>query len=531
MNINEVKLHRLYKKLSGYDRYVLYGAGYMAKRVMNILNKVICKPLFIVVTNLNENIEKLYEIPVYDLDNKISELQKNNVLVIIAVTDLYEEEIVDTLNKNNINNYILASQYFWDSINEKIFWNLYWNKEFDWYVSRMKEWYFDQFNRCLDVSDLNEKLEKNNRIIFVIINFSPRVIKILKAIKTFNRNVIVFLDAKKKGETWNNYCNILKKENIEPIFFSCIEELLFLLLKNKGKVLHIFSNPWEPYVSYILVKMQGYIGNIVFENYDIANGFYTIFKKRDLELEQYCLENAKGICYREFSLEYLINVLQFKICGKTFRFFDYCSDEDICYINDKKDKELSICYVGGVITEDEYPDCPFGGFMEIAKKCEKNRCHLHIYPAIWNEKLYEKYIKKDKESVYFHFHKTIPYNELINEISQYDYGIMPAKDGMWDRDYSGYNTKYKYIYAAANKYFDYLDAGLPIIAALPLKFVEFLEKEEVLINWMNGQYDFQYLLDMREILHKNVMEVREKLKIGKQIKNLIEFYDTLDEKM
>lgn len=531
MSKNEIRLHNFCEHISKYDNYVLYGAGYIAEKVLNILIREFYKPLFIVVTNPDKKINNLYNIPIYNFSSKISELQKDNVLTIIAATDLCENEIANTLSENDIKNYIFASQYFWDSMNEKIFWNLYWNKEFDWYMSSIKEWYFNQFNRCLDVSNLNEKLEKNNRIIFVIISFSPRVIKILKTIKAFNRNVIIFLDAKKKGETWNNYCNILKEENIEPIFFSCIEELLFLLLKNKGKVLHIFSNPWEPYVSYILVKMQAYIGNIVFENYDIANGFYTIFKKRDLELEQYCLENAKGICYREFSLEYLTNVLQFKIRGKTFRFFDYCSDEDICYINDKKDKELSICYAGGLITEDEYPDCPFGGFMELAEKCEKSRCHLHIYPAIWNEKLYEKYIKKDKESVYFHFHKTIPYNELINEISQYDYGITPTKEDIWEKECSGYNTKYKYIYAATNKYFDYLDAGLPIIAALPLKFAEFLEKEGVLINWMNRQYDFQYLLDMREILHKNVMEVREKLKIGKQIKNLIEFYDTLDEKM
>ena len=43
------------------------------------------------------------------------------------------------------------------------------------------------------------------------------------------------------------------------------------------------------------------------------------------------------------------------------------------------------------------------------------------------------------------------------------------------------------------KYFDYLDAGLPIIAGLPLKMVECLEKKGVLINWKNGQYDFEYL--------------------------------------
>ena len=128
---------------------------------------------------------------------------------------------------------------------------------------------------------------------------------------------------------------------------------------------------------------------------------------------------------------------------------------------------------------------------------------------------------------YFHFHKTVPYEKLLNEIAQYDYGMIPASDDMWDKECSGYNTKYKYIYAATNKFFDYMEAGLPIIAAFPLKMAQCLEKIGVLINWTNGEYDFQYLLKMKAIMHDRVLKEREKFKIEHQINRLIEFYDLI----
>ena len=121
----------------------------------------------------------------------------------------------------------------------------------------------------------------------------------------------------------------------------------------------------------------------------------------------------------------------------------------------------------------------------------------------------------------------LDYDKLVNELSQYDYGIVPTKDNVWEKEFSGYNTKYKYIYAATNKYFDYLDAGLPIIAGLPLKMVECLEKKGVLINWKNGQYDFEYLRKMKDKMKSNVMMVKEELRIGRHINKLLDFYESI----
>ncbi len=335
------------------------------------------------------------------------------------------------------------------------------------------------------------------------------------------------MNRKVKEYAGKKFCSSLLKIDIKYYFYTKIEELMFLILQNKGAVIHIFADAGNMYSAYILIKFQCYIGKVVFENYDIVNGFYTKLDNDILMLEQHCLENAAGVCYREYSLSFLTDILGIHIQGKTIRFWDYCSDEIYNYVNNNKESGLSLCYVGGVITEEEYPDCPFGGFLQFAEQCEKNKCHLHVYPSLWDEKRYKAYIQKDKESAYFHFHKTVDYDELIYEISQHDYGITLTKDSIWEEEKSGYNTRHKYIYAGTNKYFDYLDAGLPIIAGLPLKMIQYLEERGVLINWTNGQYDFEYLKKNLEKMRHNVRQIKQELSVGNHINELLDFYDAL----
>ncbi len=524
--MNEIMIHKLCEDISGYDGFVLYGAGLLARKILGELKKTEYCPLYCVVTSLESNERKLDNIDVYDLNEKLQELKKRKIVIVVSVTQKYENEIYELLRKNNITDVVLASHYFWNILNKETFDAIYRDKDIDWYLIRIKEWYWKKYDKELNVS-LYSKQEHTNNIVLVVENFAPRVLKMSKSLQEQGKNVIVLLHNTMKESCWRKFYPFLASNNIKHFFYNEFEELIFFLLKNRPKIIHIFSNQWKIYTAYIIVQLQNNLGKVVFENYDIANGFYTNFDEEMLQLERYCLENAHGVCYREYSLEYLIDILKFNIKGKTVRFFDFCSDE-YTIDNKKSDNgELALCYAGGVVTEEESPDCPFGGFLGIAEECEKSRCHLHIYPSVWDEKRYEKYIAKSNQSLYFHFHKVLDYDKLVNELSQYDYGIIPTKDNVWEKEFSGYNTKYKYIYAATNKYFDYLDAGLPIIAGLPLKMVESLEKKGVLINWKNGQYDFEYLRKMKDKMKSNVMIVKEELRIGRHINKLLDFYESI----
>ena len=78
-----------------------------------------------------------------------------------------------------------------------------------------------------------------------------------------------------------------------------------------------------------------------------------------------------------------------------------------------------------------------------------------------------------------------------------------------------------------NHFYDYLDAGIPIIAAVPVMFADFFEKQGVLIKWTLEDYDFNLLRKQRDVLRKNVSKVREELKVDKHIGELIEFYNSI----
>lgn len=528
MNRSNVRISKLYKEISDFGDFVLYGAGQIASELLGALDRVGLAPLYCVVTNAEGNPESVGNISVCGLSEKISELREKNVLVLVAVSDLYEKEIIHILLEKGISNIVSAFDYLWHSIGERTFYDIYMEKDFEWYSDRIEEWYFDQHGLRQNMPIFHQKKRgKKGRILFVVNNLSPRVVKIAKALKNCGKEVIIFQDVGMKNSYWVKFNSSLQEENIANIYYACIEELIYRLIQNKGDIIHIFSNGWNPYTSYILIKFRAYLGKVVFENYDILNGYYANQDEEKLRLERYCLENADGVCYREFSLEYLTDILGFQFHGKCLRFFDYCSDSKLIEKTNDKKEELSLCFAGGVETEEDWHDCPHGGFMELAKICEENKCHLYVYPSLWDEKKYARYIEKDKESRYFHFHKTVDYDVLVNELARYDYGIVPTRDNVWEKEISGSYTKYKYIYAATNKFFDYLDAGLPVIAGLPMKFVEYLEEKGVLINWTDGQYDFRYLVKMQSSMRKKVVEVQEELSIQNHICELIDFYESL----
>lgn len=525
---SEVKLQKLYSIVSRNDDFVLYGAGDIGEILVDILKEGNRQPLYCVTTQPGSGGKLLHGTPIFCIDEKFEEIRQQNILVIVSViSKRHEMEIINTLHNYGITNIVLMTDLSFP-FNAAAYIQFYKDKDYEWYLPRIKEWYFEQHGSELDIDSLyKESKEDGNKIVFVVENFSSRMVKFAKALKDSGKTVIVLLSGRTKEQVFTKFSNALQKAEVCTEFYGPVEELLFLLLKNKGRIIHMFSHPGFLYTAAVLIKLQSLIGKVVLDNYDIVNGFYTIVGKEDLEIEQYCIENASGVCYRESNIDILTDKLHFDIRGKTIRFYDYCSDEEYESMDKANQEELSICYAGGIDTEEEWPQFPYACYMEVALMCEKNQCHFHIYPSTWDEKRFKKYIEKDKESVYFHFHKPVPYDRLIQELSRYDYGICPVSDIVWEKKRSGYFTDEKYKCAGFNKYFDSLDAGLPIITAALQDISKYLEKKGVLINWTNGQYDFTYLREKKEVMQKRVAAVREELKIGNHIQELLEFYEML----
>ena len=111
-------------------------------------------------------------------------------------------------------------------------------------------------------------------------------------------------------------------------------------------------------------------------------------------------------------------------------------------------------------------------------------------------------------------------------MSQYDYGIFPIKKGFLKHERDGYYFSRILIYTCINKYFDYLDAGLPIIGSAPVNLTRYFEDKGICLRWSIEKIDFKWLKAHRNELKQKVVSVREKLQIKNHIDELIQFYSS-----
>ena len=522
-----IKITRLKKSIEKYESVVLYGAGNAARLTIKALKEEGIAPAFCIVSEKGAA-KKVDGICVFSLNECVSELQKDHIIIIIAVTKLYQKEIEDNLVQKAIWNYIFLADYMGDES------SVYRNMTQEEYLKEVAEWYVDRNHLPLDeissvVQHMQGALKRecdSNKILLIVGNLSPRVIKIAGALqkKGYTVEVLCYL----KG--WINKVFLKKLEENSDIYLFCntLEEMMYQLIYSGARIAHVFSNMSISNVVRVLIDGKELFPKIALDQYDIANEMYPFVSQEILDEERYCLENVEGLVCRGFELEYLVNQMGYKISAQMIEFFDYCDDLEIDNEIKKNEDELSLCYAGGLVAENEWKDASYFRLLEYADVCEKNKCHLHVYPSTWTEQGYAKYIALDKESPYFHFHKPVPYENLMEELSRYDYGIgLLFCRALAGKKIDGYYTKEKLIYAACNHFYDYVSVGLPIISAVPIKLSQYFKKQGVLLDWALEDYDFKELKNRRNELRKNVSVVREKLRIDNQISKLINFYDLL----
>lgn len=521
------RVHRLKEDIKSYSRIFIYGAGEYGKYIFRKLKGMGILIEAFAITGNPEKEAYIDGIPILGADSLYTVMRQEAVITIIAVSDLYEQEIVDTLIENQICQYLRISTY---EKRDDVYKN-YCGKSEEEYLIEIAKWYEDCYGKSyievlqdLEVLSGNRK-EDGKVILFLVGHCTQRTVKIASALKNQGYSISVI----EYPEMYHANGTLEELESIcdEKIYCSTAEEIMYTMLHSNAFVAHAFSYWGASTIEYILLQRKALFPKIVFEKYDILNGMGRSISSFDLKMERYCMEHADGVSCRSYELEYLVDELKFQV-NKSIMFFDYCSDIDmIDNFPSITEEELAICYVGGVPLESEYPSVPYACFLALAEICREGCCHFHVYPSIWCEERLKEYIECEKNNPYFHLHKPVSNKLVSKEISRYDYGIFPVRSNCLQKENQGEKVWNKIIYSAVNKFFDYLDAGLPIIALTPVKFSEEFEKKDVLIRWGMDNYDFQELMKIKNEMKKNVLYEREYWNIKNKIKELIQFYCSL----
>jgi hypothetical protein len=136
----------------------------------------------------------------------------------------------------------------------------------------------------------------------------------------------------------------------------------------------------------------------------------------------------------------------------------------------ERDGEVHIVYEGGMSIG--------GGFhreyFEFFKEISRRRVHIHIYAptiSIFSEKAKRPFVEEVARNPYLHFHKPLLPKELVKEMTKYDFGINPFRVNEGNIEHL--NS------VLPNKLFEYLGAGLPVIARDLFTLRCFLESEGV----------------------------------------------------
>ncbi|MCI9439405.1 MAG: hypothetical protein HFH85_20105 [Lachnospiraceae bacterium] len=534
---NNLRISSLVQELRKYKRLMVYGAGKNAEILVKRLEERNICVAGVVVTKKEKWQKSFCGKPLYEFKEALEWLQDIDTVTVLALKREFEQEVVRLLYIYDNIKYIEISKFLYED--EKNLITYYQGKDRKQYMFTVAERYLDnhpEINETIEgyaaqlECHIDRREKEFKKIVFVVEDIKPRVLKMMKALQRAGIMVDVLV--------WryvNDSTSIIKdlfRTANSCHYFETIEELMHDLIQSDAKVLHFFTNICRCNNVCILLFQKSLFPNIVVERYDILTGMHYSLSGmcqeefgRQMLLERYAIEHAEGICFRDYSEEFLTNRLGFCIEGKTIRFLDYCEKERFATSKKNDEEELSICYAGSIMLDSAYKKSDSINLWNLAEICEKNQCHLHVYPLRWDEARITSLQEMVKTNIYFHLHKTIPYERLAEELSQYDYAVHPVNRSILDE--SCYVTSSKVKYAATNKFFDSLEAGIPIIIKTPQKMAEEFTRQDIAIPWFLEEYNFSELRRKKEKLRDLVAARRNDWCIDNYIAELIKFYKGL----
>ena len=307
-------------------------------------------------------------------------------------------------------------------------------------------------------------------------------------------------------------------------------------------IFHVFTL-WYYETVYLFVKYKP--GKIIVDTNDTIVGTASadfidesIWLHESVKMEKYVLENAHGICCRDLQVQNANRTGNYQRVKNTIYFPEYLWQKKVLdtnsYPTPKKEPHIVLIgHFGNKAMGDEKE----AGYLDIIRILTGQGIHFHIYPHwFYNNKVYfrdgvetifSEYFEMETSNPYFHIHATVPMEEVVQEISQYDFGIHVLRSVLFDEPYERYTTEAMKICTSA-RISDYLEAGLPVIGTIGSYMYRLLLRYNAIVGITKTNIiDFKPLLleKLNGNLQADMSVVQAKYLLLRHVPRLLNFYN------
>lgn len=528
----------LCETLKQYKDIIIYGTGYYAQKIYPYLLQQGLKQNILCFTQTDiSEIDSYDNVPILSIQELIC--NKPECVVLIATSEIYVDEIKETLLECGYFNLVPLANYVVDRRrNEDDFFALHTYEE---YCEAITDWYLKtHMNKPVRELLVEELMQRGrtadkgkdfNLIVMICGHISIRSNKIIGALKRRGYKIIM-LHYFSNGHTW---C-IESLEKLDIMIYKCqyIEEMLYMALQYKPLV-YFFEPRWGDCLwTEVMLRNKGCFGKVILSLYDTLNAGYSTQPQNRLDTERYSLENADGIVWKWFIKESM-EKKGFHFRGKSILFLDYCDGVSGSLVNHVEESDiLKLCTVVGfgyLLCAKRTCRTQYTCLARVDEIMEKigNRddCLFHLYVGTMSAQSIELCRQYEKQYKNFKFYLNIEQNRLLEKLRYYDFGCnlyikgeMPPDDLFLD-DMTG-NIMKNHV---RNTFFDYLSAGLPMIATMPQRYLEYIEHYDAIVKMDISNLDIDYLKKNKHYYKENAKIAGKELNIDNEIGRLIDFFN------
>lgn len=363
----------------------------------------------------------------------------------------------------------------------------------------------------------------DNTIVFTGLQLNHRVIKHLKYLKKlapFQLVVIHHTSDKAEDLSASFYdfkISFRNKFHLKRILH-CSEKL---------KLIYAFAS--KP--SYAKVAIEVAKCPTIFDPYDCLIVYYgknpkQEWMQKEIIDEEFCFKNATGILARNLEINKSFELYNLKKT-KNILFSDYC-DNDYFVSKNKNSTAESIVYSGGIYGKHMLKSSHgIENFFDFIYSMNDQGIDVNIYPSPHTmPEVYYDYAEESKKLKHLHLHKTVLQKDLATEISGYHFGVSPHF-----KEESSVVSKDKLERGTSLKFFNFLEAGLPVLMSSEMTYMAWLIKRYK-IGVVFSKEDIPNLSTILERhsyfeLQNNVLKIREQLSMENNFNRLLTFIENI----